>query len=156
VANHFAGMIDHLQHAVYRAEDQWSALIDRGGPVDFFGSTIHAPVQMRFGSLEAVNRYVQHVCRSQAVDPPQIRHRKGGSRAHYANGVIAIPTHEPWAMRESVVLHEIAHHICISNAGVPLHDRHFTAAMLTLVQDNLGYEAELLLRTGYQAAGIPT
>jgi putative metallohydrolase (TIGR04338 family) len=148
-------MIDRLQQSVYRAEDQWSALIDRGGPVDFFGSSIHAPVQLRFGSLEAVSSYVQQVCHSQAIDPPQIRHRKGGTRAHYANGVIAIPTHEPWAMRESVILHEIAHHVCMMNANGLLHDQHFTSTMLSLAKENLGYEAELLLRTGYQAAGIP-
>lgn len=156
MAAHAVVMIDRLQQAVYRAEDQWSALIDRGGPVDFFGSTIHAPVQMRFGSLDAVSSFVEHVCRSQGVDQPEIRHRKGGTRAHYADGVIAIPTHEPWAMRESVVLHEIAHHMCMTSSVALLHDQHFTSTMLSLVQDNLGYEAELLLRTGYQAAGIPT
>jgi putative metallohydrolase (TIGR04338 family) len=89
--------------------------------------------------------------------PPSIRHRTGGTRAHYetAEGVIAIPSDHMWAMRESVVLHEIAHHLCVTGHSRALHDRHFTTTMLTLVREQMGHEAELLLRTGYQAAGAP-
>jgi putative metallohydrolase (TIGR04338 family) len=146
---------DQHRQAVYRAEDQWSAILDRGGQVDFFGSRLIAPVQMRFGSLGDVSSYVGHVCRSHNAMPPSVRHRKGGIRAHYeiAEGVIAIPTDHLWAMRESVVLHEIAHHLCVTGHSSSLHDRYFTTTMLTLVREQMGYEAELLLRTGYQAAG---
>ncbi len=45
---------DVHRSAVYRAEDQWSATLDRGGVVDFFGSVIDVPEQLRFGALEAV------------------------------------------------------------------------------------------------------
>jgi len=148
-------VIDRYRAAVYRAEDQWSASLDRGGPVDFFGSTIDIPAQLRFGHIEEVANYVQHVCTEIDVELAGVRHRKGGTRAHYSGGVIAIPTHEPWAMRESVVLHEIAHHVCVSTNANASHDWRFTATMLTLVRIRLGHEAELLLRTGYSAAGAP-
>ena len=148
-------MTDRHWQAVYRAEDQWSSLLDRGGTVDFFGSTLQAPVQLRFGRLEEVVTYVDHACTGYGITPPTVRHRKGGARAHYEAGVIAIPTHEPWAMRESVVLHEVAHHVCVTSAGSTEHDEHFTAAMLVLVRVRLGHEAELLLRTGYSACGAP-
>ena len=148
---------DQHRQAVYRAEDQWSAILDRGGHVDFFGSQLIAPVQMRFGSLDDVSSYVGHVCRNRNAAPPSIRHRKGGTRAHYEieEGVIAIPSDHMWAMRESVVLHEIAHHLCVTGHSSVLHDRDFTTTMLTLVREQMGHEAELLLRTGYQAAGAP-
>jgi putative metallohydrolase (TIGR04338 family) len=148
---------DQYRQAVYRAEDQWSAILDRGGRVDFFGSQLIAPIQMRFGGLNDVLSYVGHVCRNCNMEPPGVRHRKGGTRAHYEieEGVIAIPSDHVWAMRESVVLHEIAHHLCVTENSSVLHDRHFTNTMLTLVREQLGHEAELLLRTGYQAAGAP-
>lgn len=150
---------DSLRQAVYRAEDQWSALMDRGGDIDFFGSSITAPVQLRFGSLDDVRAYVDHVCRLREIPGIQVRHRRGGTRAHYevqANGgMIAVPTNQPWAMRESVILHEISHHIGITVHASAHHDRAFTSSMLSLVQEFLGHEAELLLRTSYQASGVP-
>ncbi len=148
-------MTDRHRQVVYRAEDQWSALIDRGGPVDFFGSRIQAPVQLRFEQLADIQTYVEHVCASYGIATPLVRHRKGGRRAHYESGVIAIPSNEPWAMRESVVLHEIAHHVCVVTSNNLNHDEGFTGAMLALVHQQLGSEAELLLRTGYSAVGAP-
>ncbi len=151
---------DRYRQAVYHAEDQWSAILDRGGTVDFFGSTITVPVQMKFSSLGHVKRYVAHVCRSHGIPEPGVRHRRGGTRAHYEvredGAVIAIPSDEPWAMRESVVLHEISHHACSSKNGTTDHDAQFAATMLSIVHTQLGLEAELLLRTGYHSAGVPT
>ena len=150
---------DSLRQAVYRAEDQWSTLMDRGGHIDFFGSSITAPVQLRFGNMNDVRVYVDRVCRVREIPAIQVRHRRGGTRAHYevraSGGVIAVPTNQPWAMRESVLLHEIAHHMAITVHASALHDRVFTSSMLSLVQEFLGHEAELLLRTSYQAAGVP-
>ena len=151
---------DRHRHAVYQVEDQWSATLDRGGHVDFFGSSITAPVQLRFGSLNDVQVYVDRVCRLRELPLIGVRHRRGGTRAHYENrvdgSVIAIPTNLSWAMRESVVLHEISHHIGATLHASTLHDGHFTSSMLSLAHDFLGPEAELLLRAGYQAAGVPT
>ncbi len=152
--------IDRYRAAVYQAEDQLSSALDRCGTVDFFGSHLTLPCQMRFVSIADVATYVEHVCRTVDVSIPRVRHRKGGSRAHYerlpGNCVIAIPSDSVWAMRESVVLHEISHHLCTEQYDSGLHDGNFTATMLELVRRQLGDEAELLLRTGYQAARIPT
>ena len=158
-------MTDRYRQAVYDAEDQWSSLIDRGGQVDFFGSNLEVPVQMRFGRLEEVVTYVGHVCDRYGIQAPSIRHRKGGMRAHYSkgenstvdnfHGEIAIPSNELWAMRESVVLHEVAHHVCVHENGGIEHGPAFASVMLVLVREHMGHEAELLLRTGYSAAGVP-
>ena len=149
------GVSDRFRQSVYRAEDQWSSVVDRGGAVDFFGSMVQVPTQIRFGNLDDVRTYVEHVCTVHEVVIPDVRHRKGGSRAHYGAGIIAIPSGYPWAMRESVVLHEIAHHICVQDHASIDHDAHFTTIMLMLVESRLGPEAALLLRTGYLNAGAP-
>lgn len=127
--------------------------------MDFFGSTLVAPLQIRFGNIDDVRTYVDHLCRANDVPEVGVRHRKGGTRAHFeisgGKPVIAIPTDHSWSMRESVVLHEISHHICVFRHGSTLHDAFFTGRMLALVEHNLGVEAELLLRTGYESAGVP-
>ena len=70
---------DVHRSAVYRAEDQWSATLDRGGVVDFFGSVIDVPEQLRFGALEAVRTYVDDVVAHLKVPPVHVRHRRGGN-----------------------------------------------------------------------------
>ena len=149
---------DNLRQAVYRAEDQWSATMDRGGHADFFGSSITIPAQIRFGNLADVQTYVDAVCRAHDLPTVRVRHRQGATRAHYEvkeqMRVIAVPTDRAWAMRESVVLHEISHHGCHIRHDTMRHDAQFATTMLELVRGQLGHEAELLLRTGYQAAGV--
>jgi putative metallohydrolase (TIGR04338 family) len=155
--------------ALYAAEDQWSAVLDRGGTVDFFGSRIDVPVQRRFGDLASVQAYVDAVLALDAVasaypvaGPVRVRERSGQRRAHYEPGsaTIALPLRTLWAGRESVVLHEVAHHLACS-AGVPRdatgqrwHGGEFQAAMCALVTAVLGEQAALLLRAGYDAAGV--
>lgn len=155
--------------AVYAAEEQWSAVLDRGGPVDFFGSRLDVPAQRRFGDVASVQAYVDAVLALPGVrsaypsaGPVVVRERSGQGKAHYepATAVIALPLRTLWAGRETVVLHELAHHVSCS-AGVPgdrggrrWHGPEFRAAMLTLVTEALGDPAALLLRAGYDAAGV--
>lgn len=148
---------DSQRSAVYAAEDQWSAILDRGGIVDFFGSTLVVPTQRRFGDLQAARDYVQGVCAMIGVESPVVRARRGHTRAHYesSTATIAIPDMEStgaWAGRESVVLHEIAHHWTFLTCGSLTHGRDFRSAMLTVVSETLGDQAALLLRAGYDGA----
>jgi putative metallohydrolase (TIGR04338 family) len=155
--------------ALYAAEDQWSSVLDRGGQVDFFGSRLDIPVQRRFGDIASVQAYVDLVLAMPAVvaaypDAGQVRvrERDGQRRAHYepASATIAVPMRDLWAGRESVVLHELAHHLACS-IGVPTspsgrrwHGAEFRKAMCALVAEVLGEPAALLLRAGYDAAGV--
>ena len=155
--------------AVYAAEDQWSAVLDRGGTVDFFGSRLDVPCQRRFADVASVQRYVDAVLGRPAVaaaypdaGPAQVRERAGQRRAHYApaEAAFAVPLRTLWAGREAVVLHEVAHHLACSQ-GVAVergsrrwHGREYQAAMLLLVDEVLGSPAALLLRAGYDAAGV--
>jgi putative metallohydrolase (TIGR04338 family) len=153
--------------AVYAAEEQWSALLDRGGPVDFFGSRIDVPMQRRFADVASVQAYADRVlglawvarCYP-GVGPVSVRARDGQRRAHYepATATIAIPLRTLWAGREAVVLHELAHHLAhsgVAAAAAPArwHGGAFQDAMCGLVTEVLGEPAALLLRAGYDSAG---
>ena len=146
--------------AVYAAEDQWSAALNRGGVIDFFGSRLQLPVQTRFGSLPAVQQYVEQlVAMYPDVRPVSARHRRGDTRAHYSNGVIAIPMAATWACRESVLLHEFAHHLNLgscdgSHAPQPAHGPRFRALMVELVGRAQTLESALLLRSCFESKGL--
>lgn len=156
--------------AVYAAEDQWSAVLDRGGSVDFFGSRLDVSAQRRFGDIDSIRRYVEAVvalpavvARYPAVGPVTVRERAGQSKAHYEaqTSTIAIPMKSTWAARESVILHEVAHHL-VGSSKQSTSTRHqwhgvgFRQAMCLLAQAVLGSEAALLLRAGYEEAGLRT
>lgn len=155
---------DSRRSAAYEVEDRWSALLDNGGVLDFFGSRISLPVQRRFGTVEAMQTYVDWVLALPTViehfgtvAPTVVRERAGQSKAHYdpATSTIAIPLVARWAARESVLLHEVAHHILARGSGA-WHGSAYAAVMLELVTSALGPEAALVLRTGYEDAGIRT
>ncbi len=146
--------------AVYTAEDQWSAAIDRGGVIDFFGSRLQLPVQTRFGSLPAVQQYVESLQAMYPDIPPvSARHRRGDTRAHYSNGVIAIPMAATWACRESVLLHEFAHHLNSGScegaqSSQPAHGPRFRVLMVALVGRAQTPESSLLLRSCFESKGL--
>jgi putative metallohydrolase (TIGR04338 family) len=159
--------------AVYAAEDQWSAVLDRGGVVNFFGSRIDVPVQRRFGDIAAMVRYVDGVLalgsvRSRFPDVPavRVRERAGQAKAHYEpdTRTIAVPVKVRWAAREAVILHELSHHLTStgdrgavrpSDSGADWHGPIYRTTMVDLVCLVLGEQAALLLRAGYEANGVP-
>jgi len=155
--------------AVYGAEDQWSAVLDRGGVVDFHGSHINVPLQKRFADIASVQRYVDAVLALEPVreafpnaGPVRVRERRGQGKAHYepSTATMAIPLHNRAFGRESTVLHELAHHLSVSQgltatpSGNRWHGVEFREAMLFLVSVMLGESAALLLRAGYYSSGV--
>ncbi|CAN5231878.1 hypothetical protein BH24ACT10_BH24ACT10_18700 [soil metagenome] len=87
------------------------------------------------------------------VDVPALRTRRGGRAAHWEPpGTIAlhVPPHgEPWALRETVLLHELAHHAGETTGRCRGHRAPFPAVVLLLVGAVLGEEAALALRVEY-------
>ena len=155
--------------AVYEAEQLWSAVLDRGGPVEFHGSHLHLPVQKRFADIASVQRYVDDVLARESTrtefpnaGPVTVRERRGQTRAHYepATATIAVPLLDRSFGRESVVLHELAHHLSVSNGrsadrtGTRWHGVEFRETLLGLVSEVLGAQAALLLRAGYHSSGV--
>jgi len=148
-------VIDRDRSRVYAAEEQWSAVLDRGGAVNFFGSRLHVAPQLRFADLVSVQKYVDRVLALldvQSFDPKpvHVRRRHGGTRAHYADGVIAIPIQELWSGRESVVLHELAHHLVWQKETT--HGETFRSTMIALVQCVQSAESGLILSSAYEEA----
>lgn len=157
-------MRDTQRAKVYAAEEFVRTLFDRAaqhgtGAIDFFGTALTLPPEARFGSVESVRRYVTDVLNMPAVRerwpgaaPLEVRSRRGATAAHYESGTIAVPDrHGTWALRELVVLHEMAHHL--TAAGAP-HGVEFVATMTELAGSVMGPEARHVLRVIYSKEGV--
>ena len=160
---------DSQRARVYRAEDAWAGRLDaarRGAPLaTVAGSEVLLPAERRFGDLDAVRGYLTRVLGLPEVvgafgrvPPPVLRLRRGSRAAHWeAPGTIAVPVPphgEPWALRESVVLHELAHHVGHAAGVADRHAAPYPAVLLALVAAVLGPEAAFALRVEYGAAGV--
>lgn len=151
------GTRDVQKAAVYEAEQLVRRLMDRSAQfptLQVAGSTITLPAEKKFGSVESVQTYVDAVLAlnwvrttwPRAARPVRVRERAGDTKAHYHRGVIAVPAHtigSNWALRELVVLHELAHHL---DTDAQPHGPSFVGIFLQLVTEIIGPEAGLLLR----------
>lgn len=154
-------IIDRDRALVYSAEDAWSKALDRGGRFDFFGSTFTLPTQRIIGDLATmqivVDRWLSSTQLQQnfpGLSKIQVRSRRGQSKAHYEPaGIIAIPLDQPWACKEAVLAHEVAHH-CSWTAQLPPHGPHFRSALIQVAEVVFGVEAGLVLRASYDGAGL--
>jgi putative metallohydrolase (TIGR04338 family) len=159
---------DTQRSKVYAAEEFVRTLFDRASAhgnrsIDFFGASLTLPPEARFGSVEAVRRYVDEVLAHPRVrsrwpdlEPLTARGRRGLTAAHYettsAGATIAVPDrHTTWALRELVVLHEIAHHLCRCE---PAHGPDFVATFAELAELVMGPEVGHVLRVVYAKEGV--
>ena len=164
-----AGPRDWQRSKVYAAEEFVRTLFDRAAEhgsrsVEFFGAQLTLPPEARFASVAAVQRYVDDVLaltavRRQwpAIAPLRVRARRAATAAQYENrdgtGIIAVPdlATADWAMRELVVLHEIAHHLC---DATPPHGSQYVATLCTLAELVMGPELGHVLRVVYAKEGV--
>ena len=66
-----------------------------------------------------------------------------------------MPVHgEPWGLRETVLLHELAHHVGETTGRSRGHRPPFPAVVLLLVGAALGEAAAFALRVDYGQAGV--
>jgi putative metallohydrolase (TIGR04338 family) len=159
---------DTQRAKVYAAEEFVRTLFDRAGErgnrvVEFFGTSLTLPPEARFASTEAVQRYVDDVLshtsvrqRWSGVEPLNVRERRGLSAAHYERdeegATIAVPDERVgWALRELVVLHEIAHHLCDAE---PPHGPEFVSTFCALAETVMGPEVAHVLRVVYSKEGV--
>ncbi len=154
------GSRDGQRQRVYDAEHLVHRIFDRSAEypiIEVAGSRVTLPVERRFGGVEDVQRYLDLVLGQRwVVDrwprarvPVLVRERVGASKAHYerVGAVMAVPGSRAgsgWALREWVVLHELAHHL--ADGAEVAHGPPFVDRMLTLVDGIVGPEAALLLR----------
>ncbi|MEI7716759.1 MAG: TIGR04338 family metallohydrolase [Mycobacterium sp.] len=162
-------MRDSQRAKVYAAELFVRTLFDRaaehGSPVvEFFGERLTLPPEGKFGSVDSCQRYVDDVLalpavrgRWPGVSPLRVRARRSATAAHYETrsdvGIIAVPDRDTadWALRELVVLHEVAHHLC--PAG-PAHGPDFVATMCELAELVMGPELGHVLRVVFVKEGV--
>jgi putative metallohydrolase (TIGR04338 family) len=159
---------DGQRARVYAAEQFVRTLFDRvyehgNGTVEFFGANITLPPEARFASVDSVQRYVDDVLghpsvrkRWPAAEPLTVRGRRGVTAAHYEYdgnlATIAVPDRRTtWALRELVVLHEIAHHVCRAE---PAHGPEFVATFCELTDAVMGPEVGHVLRVVYAKEGV--
>lgn len=160
---------DRRRSAVYAAERMVFGLFDNVGPtriVRLAGTEITLPVEARFASLESIRDYVDRVLALPAVAarfpraavPVQVRARRGAAAATYESaivgpGVIAIPAGGGgWALRELVVLHELAHHL--DDSAGAAHGESFRAYLVDLVTLVLGPEVGFTYRVIFGESGL--
>jgi putative metallohydrolase (TIGR04338 family) len=161
-------MRDNQKAKVYKAEDLVMNVLANVATTDartfdFYGSSLVLPDERKFGDIDSVQRYVDQVLAlnwvrstwpSRADQTVTVRARKGDAHAHYQLGVIAVPDHKgniSWAMREMVVLHELAHHFA---RGGESHGVHFASTYLHLVSELVGNEVGLLLTDAFARNGV--
>ncbi|WP_206491485.1 TIGR04338 family metallohydrolase [Rhodococcus sp. KRD162] len=161
---------DAQRSAVYDAEHWVRTMFDRAEERDIrvvhvAGSQITLPIERKFASLESVQRYVDAVLaldwvRAMWPDAGRtitVRARSGAGAAHYERdtATIAVPLHRgntAWALRELVVLHELAHHF--GDEDEPQHGGAFVDRYITLVGEIVGSEAAFVLRATMAESGV--
>jgi putative metallohydrolase (TIGR04338 family) len=155
---------DYQRSKVYAAEQMLRRQMEfaaRGArKATVFGSTITLPLEVRFGSIDAVRSYLDQIMQTRwyrdhgfNTEPVKVRRRKGEKFAHYEPDTQTIALHydgdeSGWAMREIVVLHELTHH---SFSG---HGPDFAKGLWTMVSNAIGPEVGLLLAEQYEVNGV--
>lgn len=148
-------------------ESEWrlqSVLSGEARTVEIAGSKLTVPDERKFADLENVQKYVNTVLRL-----PNVRRRwpkvtrdvavrgvKFRAKATYdpSKKEILIPTHDlyagtGWAMRESVLIHEIAHHLEQDS-----HGPRWRGAFCFLLEDCIAPEAGFMLRVFMDMEGL--
>lgn len=157
---------DTQRAKVYAAEEFVRTLFDRAAErgnraIEFFGTQLTLPPEARFAAVDSVQRYVDDVLeliRPQWPDagPLTVRVRRGATAAHYERvgdaATMAVPdARTGWALRELVILHELAHHL---TAVDPPHGPQFVATFCALADAVMGPEVGHVLRVVYAKEGV--
>ncbi|WP_415971712.1 TIGR04338 family metallohydrolase [Rhodococcus sp. 077-4] len=161
---------DTQRSAVYDAEQMVRIMFDRAEErdnrvVEVLGSQLTLPVERKFASLASVQTYVDAVLALDWVPATwpdagrtvTVRARSGSAAAHYESdtATVAVPLHRgnrAWALRELVVLHELAHHFADENEQQ--HGGAFVDRYITLVGEIIGSEAGFVLRAMMAENGV--
>ena len=158
---------DYGRTALYAAEHQLCRILDRfpvGEPLELFGSKVVLPRETKFSGLAEVEIYVQRVLRHSDVvrvfgelPGPALRERRGQTKAHdeFDTETIALPVGQDWALREIVVLHEIAHYLVHQKyPKAQAHGREFARTQQMLIEWMIGVEVAWLLGIAFTDAGV--
>lgn len=158
---------DRGRETLYAAERMAHLVFEAPGTSTRIGGvTVTIPPEARFASVDSVADHVERVLARptirerfpRAAEAVVVRARRGPTSAHYEAGppaVIAVPQDADgrWALRELVVLHELAHHL--DDSGGAAHGPGFAATLIDLVADVIGPEAGLIYRVLFTESDVP-
>lgn len=154
---------------MYEAENLVHRIFDRSADfpvVEVAGSRLTLPVERHFATLESVQTYVDAALAlptvretwPRAAVAVAVRERSGQQQADYQRltATLALPLHagnRAWALRELVILHELAHHLA-KDENEEAHGSAFTARLIALTGLVVGEEAGFLLRMTMWDLGV--
>lgn len=162
---------DSQRQRLYNAEQYVRSMLDAADhmgsrTVNIHGSKIVLPIERKFGDLSTVQSYIDRILNrpdirrvfpDTSLREVHVRFRKGQGMAHYQYSksvpeiAIPIPKHgQGWAMREVVVLHELAHHLAIGNQ----HGEEFAGTLIYLVEEFIGPEVAFLLQDSFRVHSV--
>ena len=160
---------DRQRARVYDAENLVHRIFDRSADfpvIEVAGSRLTLPVERHFATIGSVQTYVDAVLalatvRAQwprAAVPVAVRERHGQQQADYQRltATLAVPLHagnRAWALRELVIVHELAHHFGETEHEEP-HGPAFTGRLIAVTGHVIGEEAGFLLRTTMWDLGV--
>lgn len=115
-------MDDPDKMTAYAAEDRLAHLASSGPTIRVFGSVWDIEPDVLVSDVADAERYIHRVVSHAGLPPVTVRARKGHKQAHYEPDAttIAIPSRSvggDWALRASVLLHEVAHHAATVDGG---------------------------------------
>ena len=144
-------MRDDDKQKVYSAEwDLRRMLKTPGVQVTLAGARFATPDERKFGRVEDVQRYVDSMLAHVGHEVPcAVRQRRGHTKAHYEGNRMALPDNL-WCLRETVVLHELAHHFARGDRHGPA----FRSAFCELIEAAMGPEARFMLQVLYFERGL--
>lgn len=149
---------DPHKQAVYHAEFRFRRWLDTDDTVTVFGSTWVPEPEVKFGDVGSVQHYVDKVLAHLGWKGLcSVRERRGETKAHYEpfTATIALPPRRiggTWSLRETVVLHELAHHLTRHDEA---HGAAFARAMVWL-HEQAGYPVRArLLSIAFAEADVP-
>lgn len=151
-------MSDPDRSRVYEAEWQLRTLLE-SAQATIAGARLVMPVERRFANLDDIQRYCDKVLALNWVRAgwPQagavtVVRSKTINRAKCGRGVMHVnDSYEgKWALRESVILHELSHHLEPFDA----HGPKFRAAFHHLVTEIVGPEAGFALGVLFAESGL--
>lgn len=157
---------DSARTRVYAAEALVLGLFDRASSnriAEIAGTQLTLPAEAMFASVDAVREHVARIVAMPSVRaefpraavPVSVRARRGFRAAEYRPTLaeIAVPVSSKgrWAMRELVVLHEVAHHL--DDSGGPAHGPGFVRTLIEVAGLVLGPEAALVYRVIFADSG---
>lgn len=158
---------DSQRQKVYDAEWDLRHILDHateiGNPtVELKGMSLTLPPEARFANLESMQEYVDRVVKRMDAELPDgvaalhVRERRGDRYAHYEKAgkegpTIAIPMNlGSFALRETIVLHEIAHHLAPGHMHGPV----YASAYIALLGTIMAPEMALAQRIIYDLNGV--